>query len=101
MDRKAIAEDVVGLWDMIGDAWLKKHEGTCKTEAHISLFERAHAFIIHTEIGKQQDARYAKKEASYDEQPSDKQIKYARDLGCENPETMSRKQISEWIENNK
>lgn len=53
---------------MVGDAWLKVHEGTCKTEVHISLFERAHSYIIHQNIGAE---HAAKKETAKD--PADRE----------------------------
>jgi len=57
MDRQAVAEDVVGLWDMVEDAWMKKHNSTPKTEVHIALFERAHTFIIHQNISGERAGR--------------------------------------------
>lgn len=66
MDRQAIAEDVVGLWDMIDDAWLKVHSSTCKTEAHIALFERAHAFIIHRNISAEKGQKIQQAQQSGD-----------------------------------
>jgi len=51
MDRQAIAEDVVGLWDKIEHAWKKAHSMELEEPVHISLFERAHTFIIHQNIG--------------------------------------------------
>lgn len=53
---------------MIEDAWMKQHEGTPKTEVHISLFERAHSYIIHQNIGEEHKA---KKETAKD--PEDRE----------------------------
>ena len=80
MDRQAIAEDVVGLWDMIGDAWRNKHEGTCKTEVHISLFERAHTYIIHQNIQKERSSVPSQQSSDTGPPPSEKQLKYLGDL---------------------
>ncbi len=68
MDRQAIAEDVVGLWDMVKDAWLKTHDSMPKMEVHIALFERAHSYVIHQNIGAEHKA---KKEEHKD--PEDKE----------------------------
>lgn len=57
MDRQAIAEDVVGLWGMVEDAWAKTHESAPKIEVLISLFERAHTFIIHKNISEERAGR--------------------------------------------
>jgi len=59
MDRKAIAEDVVGLWDDIERAWKNKHDEELLNGPHVSLFERAHSYIIHKNIGAEHAAKKA------------------------------------------
>lgn len=105
MNRQAICEDVVGLWDMVGDAYMKAHEGTPKTEVQIALFERAHAFIIHQNIAAERSGVPTRKEKPVrrhspesDELASDKQLKFIEDLGGVPDDKMSRKEASKYIE---
>lgn len=51
MDREEICKDVMGLWTMIEAEWMKSHSSVINRDVHISLFERAHSYIIHQNIG--------------------------------------------------
>ena len=105
MDRKAIAEDVVGLWDMIGDAWLKAHDGIPKTEVHISLFERAHTYIIHKNISeersgvpsKQKKKPFSKRGGS-GRSVTQKQRDFIEDLGGDPDQVSTSQEASDYIE---
>lgn len=101
MDRTALAEDVVDLWDEIDKAWGNKHSIALPVSIHISLFERAHTYIIHLNIKAEHKEIRAHSPPPEEQKPSEKQIKFAQDLGCAEPEKMTRKQVSEWIEAHK
>ncbi len=91
MDRQAIAEDVVALWHEIQMAWTKKYNETLVTEAHISLFERAHTYIIHKNISEERAGRTPQQEGQADKSHcskcgralTDKEIKYLEDTDAD------------------
>lgn len=72
MERQAIAEDVVGLWDEIERAWKKAHSMELETVVHISLFERAHTYIIHQNIGAEHKAKKEEHKAPEDREHCNK-----------------------------
>lgn len=101
MDRQAIAEDAVDLWKEVALAYEKSYKREISVDVHISLFERAHTYIIHKNISEERSGVRPHSPQQEEDKPSEKQIKYAEDLGCKTADTMTRREISSWIEDNK
>jgi len=91
MDRQAIAEDVVDLWIEIGKAWGNKGNISIPIEVHISLFERAHTYIIHKNISEERAGRTPQPEGQADTSHcskcgrilTDKEVKYLEDTNAD------------------
>ena len=101
MDNKALAETYVGLYKHVCDNY-EAQIGNQPTTAEASIiFEQTCKRIISDLIGKQRQGVPSQQKPSSDEKPTDKQIGFAKKLGCHNPEGFSKKELSAWIEENK
>ena len=101
MDNKALAETYVGLYKYICDNFETQNGGQPTTEAANMIFEQTCKRIISDLIGKQRSGGGSTQTTQSDEKPTDKQIAFAKKLGCHNPEGFSKKELSAWIEENK
>lgn len=75
------------------------------TAVHVSLFERAHTFIIHKNIQAERSGVPISKEKKIrphspesDELASERQLKFIEDLGGRPEKRMTRKTASKYIE---
>ena len=57
MNRQAIVEDTLNLWDEIHKAFILKYHQDPTEAQHVILFERAHTFIIHKNIQAEKSGR--------------------------------------------
>lgn len=97
MDRTAVLEDQCKLWIQVCEKLTALQESPSNIEGKVAVFQAINNWMMNQEISRQQDARYEKKQQSSDEPPSDKQVKYAEDLGIEIPKNCTKKQLSELI----
>ena len=101
MDHKALAETYVDLYRYVCDGYEKKIGNQPTTEEANMIFEQTCKRIISDLIGKQRQGVPSKQEQSSGQEPSEKQISFAKKLGCKNPEGYSRTALSAWIEEHK
>lgn len=80
MDRNAIVEDTVLLWDQINDAYVAKYGKPPAAAVHSILFERAHTFIIHKNISEERSQPRQQAPEQEVEPATQKQLDYIRDL---------------------
>ena len=101
MDNKALAETYVDLWIYIDVKVRNKREEEYDNTITNMIFEQTCKRIISDLIGKQRQGVPSQQSSSSDEKPSEKQIKYAEDLGCAFAENLTRAGISKWIKEHK
>ena len=101
MDDTALVSRLFHLWSICEEEYQKRYEKAINVEVVKAIFERADHHIIAAQIQKERSGVRAQQEKQQDEPPTEKQIQYARDLGCENPENMTRKELSDWIDEHK
>ena len=101
MDNKALAETYVELYISVCDSYEKRIGNQPTTEEANMIFEQTCKRIISDLIGKQRSGVPTQESFHSDEKPSEKQVKYAKDLGCTFADTLTRAQISKWIEEHK
>ncbi|GAG05621.1 unnamed protein product [marine sediment metagenome] len=101
MENKALAETYVDLWIYINKEFKSKRDGATSTDITNMVFEQICKRIISDLIGKQRSSGGSTQSSSSDEKPTEKQIRFANTLGCNNPEGFSKKELSAWIEENK
>jgi len=101
MNDQAVVIRLFDLWDACEKEYKARYGDAINMEIVTLIFDRAHHEIISKEIEKRRQEVRAQQEKDYDEPPTEKQIQYARDLGCKNPESMTRKELSDWIDDHK
>jgi len=101
MDHKALAETYVDLYHYVCDYYETKSTHQPTTEEANMIFEQTCKRIISDLIGKQRQGVPSQQKQSSDEKPTEKQIAFAKKLGCNKPEGFSKKELSAWIEENK
>jgi len=101
MDNKALAEMMADLYLNIQDHAEKKLGVMPTTEQTNVIFIECSKMIMTETIGKQRQGVPAQQSTQSFDKPTEKQIKWATDLGCHKPEGFSRKELSAWIEENK
>jgi len=101
MDNKALAETYVGLYKYICDNFETQTSKQPTTEEANMIFEQTCKRIISDLIGKQRQGVPSQQSSSIDDKPTDKQMAFAKKLGCHKPETFSKKELSAWIEEHK
>ena len=101
MDNKALAETYVGLYRYIADNYETQTGVPPKTDVVNMIFEQTCKRIISDLIGKQRQGVPTQQSSSSGEKPTDKQIAFAKKLGCNKPEGFSKKELSAWIEEHK
>ena len=101
MDPKATAEMYVELYKYTADNYEKETGNQPTTEELNMIFEQTCKRIISDLIGKQRSSSGSTASTSSDDKPTDKQISFAKKLGCHKPEGFSKKELSAWIDNNK
>lgn len=101
MDNKALAETYVELYRYIADSYEKQTSTQPTTDVANMIFEQTCKRIISDLIGKQRSGVPPKQEKTEDQKPSEKQIAFAKKLGCHNPEGFSKYELSQWIDENK
>ena len=101
MDNKALAETYVGLYKHVCDNY-EAQIGNQPTTAEASIiFEQTCKRIISDLIGKQRGGVPSQQKQSSDDKPTDKQVAFAKKLGCYKPEDFNKKELSAWIEEHK
>jgi len=98
VDLKAIAETTVELWDECDKAYTKKYQQTAKPAEIVPMFEQSCKIYMTNLIGEQRKGVPTSQETEEEEKPTDKQIQFARDLGCTNPASYNKATLSKWIE---
>jgi hypothetical protein len=78
----------------IVNAVLEEFPDSCK-EIQLAAIDHVNRWLISNRIQKEKTSQKAPKP------PSDKQIKYAKDLGIENPEKYTSKELSKLIDEKK
>ena len=101
MNEKQLVEFYTGLYLKIGDEVEKKTSGRPTTQETNMIFEQTCKRIISDLIGKQRSGVPSKQEQSSDDKPTEKQMSFARKLGCVDPTDFTKKTLSEWIEEHK
>ena len=101
MDQKQLVDFYTGLYIDIGDKYEKKTSTPPTTAEQNMIFEQTCKRIISDLIGKQRQGVPAQQSSSSGEKPTDKQIAFAKKLGCNKPEGFSKKELSAWIEEHK
>jgi len=101
MDNKALAETYVDLWRYIKDSFETKIGDAPPPDVTNMVFEQTCKRIISDRIGEQRQGVPSQQSEERAEKPTDKQIAFAKKLGCHNPEGFSKKELSAWIEENK
>ena len=101
MDNKALAETYVGLYKYICDNFETQEGSQPTTEAANMIFEQTCKRIISDLIGKQRQGVPSQQKQSGDDKPTDKQIMFAEKLGCKDPGSFTKKDLSAWIEEHK
>lgn len=101
MDHKALVETYVDLYHHVCDSYEAKIGNQPTTEEANMIFEQTCKRIISDLIGKQRQGVPSQQKQSSDDKPTDKQIAFAKKLGCYEPEQMGKKELSAWIEENK
>lgn len=101
MNLKAKAETYADLWYHI-DNYLKAKYPDDDNDLKVNaIFDRLTHYEIHKEIGSERGSVPHEDKIDDSGPPSDRQIQYAKDLGCFNPEQMTKKEISKWIDEHK
>lgn len=105
MDRAALAEDVVDLYEAVRLAYHKSYGQDPEEATLISLFERAHTFIIHKNIQAErsgvpskQKKKPFKKKAGEGRPVSQKQRAFIEDLGGDPDQVSTSQEASDYIE---
>ncbi|MCK4820418.1 hypothetical protein KA005_31930, partial [bacterium] len=96
-----LAETYVELYRSVCDGYEKKIGNQPTTEEANMIFEQTCKRIISDLIGKQRQGVPSQQSSSSEQKPSEKQIAWAKKLGCDNPEGFSRKELSEWLDEHK
>jgi len=101
MDNKALAETYVDMYIYICDYYETKSTAQPTTAEASIIFEQTCKRIISDLIGKQRSGGGSTQTTQNFDKPTERQIKWATDLGCHKPEGFSRKELSAWIMENK
>jgi len=101
MNEQQLVEFYTGLYLKIGDEYEKKTSGKPTTQEQNMIFEQTCKRIISDLIGKQRSGVPSKQETNKPEKPTEKQMAFAKKLGCVDPGSFTKKTLSEWIEENK
>lgn len=101
MDNQALAETYVTLYHYVADNYEAQTGTQSTTEVANMIFEQTCKRIISDLIGKQRSGVPSKQESTGDSKPSEKQVAFAKKLGCHNPEGFSKYELSQWIDDNK
>lgn len=101
MDLTAIAEATVEMYCLV-DAKLtaRQREGLLPTD-RVEIFKEAMSLYITQVINEKKYGTTKQAEIPSTEKPTGAQIKYALDLGCKNPQSYSKEDLSKWIDENK
>ena len=97
MSDDALIEQQVELYCKVAEKLSAKLKAPIDYTVKIAVFESVNKWRLNEAISMQQDARYEKKQTSVSEPPTEKQIKYAQDMGVKIPEGCTKKQLSELI----
>jgi hypothetical protein len=85
------------LFLRVKDALAARIKSPCPVEIQVAVYTAVHNWQMNEAINRQQNDRYAKKQERQEEPPTEKQIKYAEDLGITVTPGMTKKQLSELI----
>ena len=97
MSDDALIEQQVELYCKVSEKLSAHLKAPIDYTIKVAVFEAVHNWQMNAAIDKQQNARYEKKQQQTEEPPSEKQIKYAEDLGIVIPAGCTKKQLSELI----
>lgn len=98
MDLAAIAETTVEMWCLIGAKLIGRRQESIDPECKAQVFSEAMKLYMTQLINETKYGKLQQEEAPTGERPSEKQISYAKDLGCTDPGSMSKQQLSKWID---
>ena len=101
MDNKALAETYVDMYIYICDYYETKSTAQPTTAEASIIFEQTCKRIISDLIGKQRSGGGSTQSAPSSDKPTEKQIMFAEKLGCKDPGSYTKKDLSAWIEENK
>ena len=101
MNEKQLVEFYTGLYLKIGSQYEKETSVKPTTQEQNMIFEQTCKRIISDLIGKQRSGVPSKQEQSSDEKPTEKQMAFAKKLGCVDPNDFTKKTLSAWIEEHK
>ena len=98
MDLSAIAETAVEMWCLVGAKLIGRRQENIEPEIKAQVFSEAMKLYMTQIINEK---KYGAPDAPTEERaerPTEKQIQYAKDLGCDKPEDMTKQQLSKWID---
>ena len=101
MDPNACGETAVQIYTVVENRLTQAGFDTMMEANKIEVFREAMKLYMTTlinEKGKGGSPQQIPQQVSH---PSEKQIQYAKDLGCTNADTMNRITLSKWIDEHK
>ena len=101
MDPQACAETTVEMYSNVNAKLIARKLGDIDPviKAQI-LSESMKLYMTHIIKESRQSVPYSEEEKKT-EPPTPRQVQFAKDLGCDNPESMSKTELSEWIDKHK
>ena len=101
MDNKALAETMTDLYTDIESHYEKKTSGKPTAEQTNTIFDQCAKIIMTDMINKRPQGVPSQQSSAGGDKPTDKQIMFAEKLGCKDPGSFTKKDLSAWIEEHK
>jgi len=101
MDPNACGETAVQIYTVVENRLTAAGFDAMMEVNKIEIFREAMKLYITNVIGQHGSGAGSQPKAASTSKPSEKQLALARQLGCEKPETFSKKDLSVWIDENK
>ena len=101
MDPSACAETAVEMWVVVDAKLSARQQKDIDPLISARILSESMKLYMTNIIKEERKASAAPGMQDYSGEPSQKQMDFALSLGCENPGSMTKKELSAWIEKHK
>ena len=101
MDPGACAETAVEMWVLVDAKLAARQQKDIDPLIRARILSESMKLYMTNIINEAKGAKAAPGAPDQSGAPSEKQMDFALSLGCENPGSMTKKELSAWIEKNK
>ena len=101
MDPGACAETAVEMWVLVDSKLAARQQKDIDPLISAKILSESMKLYMTHIINETRSAKTAPGVPDASGAPSEKQMDFALSLGCENPGSMTKKELSAWIEKNK